>query len=152
MAAGVGSSQAAHRPRVDRLSFAFRFLPQPLHAFGDLVVPVREQVTVGAERHAQIGVTELSLHHERVGGALCDHHRYAAVPERMWGEMGEPGAGYGRIPIASAEVAEADDLSLSRGEDKLAGRRHLQSSRSSSVRNGARARLRRLRVVFSCSV
>lgn len=52
----------APRPRTGRGSTGFRSLPQSLHAISDLVIPVGEQMSVGPERHAQIGVAELPLH------------------------------------------------------------------------------------------
>jgi hypothetical protein len=109
------------RPRTGRASSASRFLPQPLHAFGDLVIPMWEQMSVGPERHAQIGVTELPLHHKWIR-ALGDHHRYTAVAKRMRGEMVKTRPGHGRIPISFAEVAVADDLPVRRGEDELTRR------------------------------
>lgn len=81
-----------------------------MHPISDIVVPVGKQVTVGPERHAEIGMTELPLHHQRVG-ALSDHHRDAGVPERVRSDPDEASLSHRRVPKASSEVAVIEDAS-----------------------------------------
>jgi hypothetical protein len=98
--------QAACRPRVKLLSYgAITLASGQRHRR-----PIWEKVTVGPERHAEISMTELPLHHQRVG-ALSDHHRDAGVPERVGCDPDEASLSYRLIPESSSEVAVIEDAS-----------------------------------------
>lgn len=76
------------------MSGRFGSHPALLHALRDVIVPVGEEVAVGPERHAEIGVTELPSDHQWIG-SLGDHQCHARVARRVRGDAIELGLDHG---------------------------------------------------------
>jgi hypothetical protein len=139
------------RPRAGRASRRFRPEPQLLHTSGDIAVPVGKQMTIGAKGHAQVGVAELSLHHERVR-ALGDHQRHAGMSQRVGGDLHEASFSRRRFPEPTHEVSVVEDVAARRREHEFALRSGpemlLQEIRDERGIDSARL----LRGVLSCSL